>query len=384
MRSEVRVAPVFRNILYAQAWEDPAIDREALAIGPEDDVFAICASGDNALAFLLDDPRSVVALDFNLTQCCLLELKMAAFERLEHGALLELLGVRASSQRAALYRRLRDALSESARSYWDEHLPTIEAGVIHAGRFEGYFAKFRRWILPLAVSRRTLERMLAARSLEEQREIFDREWNTWRWRALFKVFFSRGVMGALGRDPAMFKYVEGSVATEILARAEHGLTAVPAWTNWFLEYIARGRYDDPESERLPPYLQARHFETIRNRLDRLTVVNDEIEAYLPAQPEGRFSAWYLSDIFEYMSEEAAKALFEEIWRTSREGARLSYREMMVARPVPEALHERLCEDEALGRKLHARDRSFFYGAHRVVRVRKPNGEPPGAGEALAS
>ncbi|RME72136.1 MAG: DUF3419 family protein, partial [Planctomycetota bacterium] len=54
MKSEVRIAPVFRNILYAQAWEDPEIDREALRIGPGDDVFAICASGDNALAFLID------------------------------------------------------------------------------------------------------------------------------------------------------------------------------------------------------------------------------------------------------------------------------------------------------------------------------------------
>jgi S-adenosylmethionine-diacylglycerol 3-amino-3-carboxypropyl transferase len=371
VKSEVRVAPVFRSILYAQAWEDPAVDRLALEIGPEDDVFAICASGDNTLAFLLDDPRSIVALDFNLTQCCLLELKMAGFATLRYGELLELVGVRSPKQAPALYRKVRDALSDTAREYWDDHTDLLAAGVIHAGKFERYFDSFRRYVLPLVVRQRVVRDLLACSTLEEQRRVYDERWNSWRWRLLFKLFFSRTIMGWLGRDPAMFKYVEGDVASAILKRAEHGITGTPATTNWYLEYIGRGRYET--DTRLPPYLQEENFDTIRRRLDRVTVVNDELEGYLPAQPDGRFSAWYLSDIFEYMSEEATEALMREMLRASRDGARWSYREMMVPRPVPAALSAQLTEDTELGARCHHLDRAFFYGAHRVVTARKEAG-----------
>ncbi|GIW72296.1 MAG: S-adenosylmethionine--diacylglycerol 3-amino-3-carboxypropyl transferase [Planctomycetota bacterium] len=377
MRSEVRVAPVFRTILYAQAWEDPEVDRMALRIGPGDDVFAIAASGDNALAFLLDEPRSLTALDFNLTQCCLMELKMAAIAALEHGELLELLGVRPCRRRAALYRRIRDALSAKAREYWDAHPEIIERGVIHAGRFENYFRLFRRFVLPLIHGQRIRRDLLACRTLAEQRRLYDRRWNTWRWRLLFRLFFNRTVMGRFGRDPAMFKYVEGDVAATIIRRAEHGITATPARTNWFMEYILTGNYQT--AERLPPYLREENQPRLRRLLERVKLVNDEIEAFLPSVPAGSFSKYYLSDIFEYMSEQAAAALFAELVRTSRDGAILSYREMMVPRPPPAALREQLVEDAELGARCHELDRAFFYGAHRVVTVRK---QP--AGSAAAS
>src|SRR5437867_4389888 len=106
VRSEVRIAPVFSRIVYSQAWEDPLVDVEAFGgIGPSDDVFAIGASGDQALCFATYGPRSLVALDFNLTQCVLLELKIRAIERLNRGELLEFLGVRPCGRRGAYYGR---------------------------------------------------------------------------------------------------------------------------------------------------------------------------------------------------------------------------------------------------------------------------------------
>ena len=56
---------VFEDILYAQCWEDPQIDREAFNIGPDDVVFSITSGGCNVLAFLLDNPRKIIALDLN-------------------------------------------------------------------------------------------------------------------------------------------------------------------------------------------------------------------------------------------------------------------------------------------------------------------------------
>ena len=73
---------LFRDVLYANCWEDPQLDRAAFGIGPDDVVFSITSGGCNVLTFLLDDPRKVIAVDANPHQGYLLELKMAAFRTL--------------------------------------------------------------------------------------------------------------------------------------------------------------------------------------------------------------------------------------------------------------------------------------------------------------
>src|SRR5690606_28818523 len=90
-------------------------------------------------------------------------------------------------------------------------------------------------------------------------------WNTWRWRAMFRLFFSRFVMGRLGRDPAFFQYVEGSVAQRIMARAEHALVELDPAANPYLQWILTGRF----TAALPHALRAENFDAIRANLDRL-------------------------------------------------------------------------------------------------------------------
>ena len=79
---------------------------------------------------------------------------------------------------------------------------------------------------------------------------------------------------------------------------------------------------------------------------------------------------YLSDIFEYMSADDVARVPSMLWHASRDGGVLSYREMMVPRSPPPAMAKLLPEDTALSRSCHARERAFFFGAHRVLRVRR--------------
>ena len=72
---------------------------------------------------------------------------------------------------------------------------------------------------------------------------------------LFRVFFSRFVMGRLGRDPEFFRYVEGSVSDRILSRTRHALTVLPTHANPFLAYILTGNYGDA----LPRYLRPEYL-----------------------------------------------------------------------------------------------------------------------------
>ncbi len=53
----------FRGLVYAQIWEDPAVDMEALAITPDSHVVTIASGGCNVLSYLTADPAKITAVD---------------------------------------------------------------------------------------------------------------------------------------------------------------------------------------------------------------------------------------------------------------------------------------------------------------------------------
>ena len=364
MRSEAALRADFSAIRYGQVWEDADVLLEALDIRPGDVCLSIASAGDNALALLTRDPAQVVAVDLSQAQLACLELRVAAFRELSHPQLLELMGSRPSARRAALYARCRPALSAAARTLWDSRSDVIERGIGHAGKLEHYFALFRTCVLPLVHSRETVRRLLRSPRGDLQRA-YARHWDTWRWRLMFRLFFSRAVMGALGRDPEFFRYVEGDVATRILERTRHGLTGVSPSDNPYVHWILTGTH----GAALPCALREEHFETIRERLDRLTWQQASLESVVGRGGELRFDRLNLSNLFEYVSAEHHERTLAAIVRACRPGARLVYWNLLVPRRRPESLAGVLTPLDALASRLHAADRAFFYSALRIEEVR---------------
>ena len=108
------------SILYSQCWEDPQLLSESLAADATDDVLSIASAGDNSFALLLDDPRTLTAIDINSDQLCLMELKMVATQ-LSYDEFIAFLGVRPTRMRLDMYRAIRGGLSPAAKRYWDNH-----------------------------------------------------------------------------------------------------------------------------------------------------------------------------------------------------------------------------------------------------------------------
>lgn len=241
-RSEAAERADFSQIRYAQCWEDADILLEALAVQPGDRCLSIGSAGDNALSLLTCRPERVIVIDLNPSQLACLELRVAAYRELDHPELLELIGSRPSPRRAQLYQRCRSQLSPRVRGFWDARGAEIAQGIGGAGKFERYFATFRHRVLPLVHSRRKVERLIRGGSREEREDFYNQEWNTWRWRLMFRLFFSRFVMGRMGRDPSFFRYVEGRVADRILTRARHALTALNPAENPYLQWILTGQH----------------------------------------------------------------------------------------------------------------------------------------------
>ena len=350
----------FSRIRYAQVWEDADVLLDALAIQPTDTVVSIASAGDNALALLGAGAERVIALDLNPAQLACLALRVAAYRCLEHPELLQLIGSRpaGATERAALYARCRHELTVEARAFWDGQPEFIAPGIGSIGKFEAYFRLFRTRVLPLVHSRSRIAALLRGGTRSEREEFYAKRWDTWRWRLLFRLFFSRFVMGRLGRDPAFFKYVEGSVADRILSRTRHALTELNPAENPYLHWILTGTHGNA----LPWALRPENFDAIRSRLDRLEWHLLTLEDYLARNPEARINKFNLSDIFEYMSDANTARLLARLADASGPGGRLVYWNMLAPRSRPDALAHRLRPRLDVAQPLFLRDRAFFYSA----------------------
>ena len=90
-------------------------------------------------------------------------------------------------------------------------------------------------MLPLVHRRRTVLALLEPREADERHRFYDERWDTWRWRLLFRLFFSRTAMGRLGRDPEFFRYVDTDVAGAILRRTRHALRELDPADNPYVQ-----------------------------------------------------------------------------------------------------------------------------------------------------
>jgi S-adenosylmethionine-diacylglycerol 3-amino-3-carboxypropyl transferase len=356
------------SLRYGQVWEDADVLLAGLAPKPGAHLLSIASAGDNALALLTTHPAKVVAVDYNPVQIYALELRIAALKTLTYDELLELIGTRPNLdqldrpdrsnrsnqsgqlKRAALYTRLKPLLSEPARNYWDTRPDAIASGIGHSGRFEQYFGLFRRWVLPLFWNSQQVSGLLSPKPLAQREQFYQDHLDTWRFRLLFRIFFSRRVM-KLGRDKGYFTHVQGPFSEALLARARYGITVLEPANNPYLHWILRGTYSDA----LPLWLRPEHFGTIRDNLDRLETFCGSLEDYL-SQTSYRFDGHNLSDVFEYLTPEATQQLMQRLIDKSHPGARLLYWNMRVPRSG-EGLSLRPL---ALAEELFARDMAFFY------------------------
>jgi S-adenosylmethionine-diacylglycerol 3-amino-3-carboxypropyl transferase len=342
MRAEIAGRVDFSGIRYAQCWEDADVLLEGLDIRPHHVCLSIASAGDNVMAMVSRGPDRVIALDLSQAQIACLELRVASYR----------------SRRVALYRHCRKLLSPDARRFWDAHPTEIARGVGGAGKFERYLALFRRRVLPLVHTRDRVQQFLRSRSRTERESFFDTHWDSWRWRLIFRAFFSRFLLGRLGRDPRFFDHVEGHIADHLLARLRYAAVALDPAENPYLHWILTGRHGAV----LPYALRAENFGAIQANLDRLELRCQSLESFLGETGDGLIDRYNLSDIFEYMSPEGYHRVLDSLVRCGRDNSRLAYWNLLAARRRPPSMAARLRPLGDLARRLQAQDKAFFYSA----------------------
>lgn len=346
------------RLYFAQVREDPLLEIEALEPAGRR-VVVVSSGGCTALSLLAAGASEVTAVDLNRSQNHLVELKVAAVGCLERPEAVAFLGGAPASAalRLAHYERLGASLSHAARGWWDSRRSAIAAGALNAGVTERFISVVTAAIRLAIHPRSRIRRMLACRTLEEQRDLFHTEWDTRRWRFLFTALLNRAVFRKT-YHPAFFEHVDNpSFARHFERLAAHALTSVPIRTNYFVHHMLTGSYPVDVAGGLPLYLDPEGAATVTSSLDRLVLVDGAFTDHLQTLPPSSVNGFALSNILEWFSPEQTDELFEEVVRVAAPSARLVFRNFVGWTEVPRRWQEVIVEDRARGDALIRLDRS---------------------------
>lgn len=367
MGSEIEVRADFSKIRYAQCWEDADILLEAMNIKEGDTVVSIASAGDNSFAMLTKKPKKVIAVDLSNAQIACCEIRKVCYKYLEYEDFMVISGCinrGSEKERLDIYNKISDKLPSWVKEYFDNNIDYIENGFMTVGKFENYFRIFREKVLPFVHTNKRVDMLFEEKSIKEQEKFYYKSWANFRWNLMFRIFFSKAVMGKLGRDPEFYKYVTTSAADRIQLRSQYALINISNYTNPYLNFILRGCYNEVA---LPFSLRKENFYLIKENIDkiefRVTSLEDVFEDDL------KIDAFNLSDIFEYMSYESMTDVYKKIIDTSNKGARVVYWNMLVDRKCPKCFSDKVIRDENKCKEFLDKDKAFFYSDFVVEEVR---------------
>jgi S-adenosylmethionine-diacylglycerol 3-amino-3-carboxypropyl transferase len=377
---------LFSGLVYPQIWEDPDVDLLAMELTPEHRIATIASGGCNMLSYLAKGPASIDVADLNASHIALNRLKIAAFAHLPgHPDVMRFFGIANEPSNGQAYKQfIAPHLDFETRRYWEKRRLN---GQKRIDVFNGNFYRtglLGRFIGASHMAARLygvdLTEIMEARTIEEQREFFDRKiapifdrkvvrWITARKSSLF----------GLGIPPRQFDELasltdDRSLANVLRERVEKLACHFPLNENYFAWQAFARRYPRPEEGKLPPYLARESYQPIKNNLDRVTLHHANFEAVLATKPIASMDRFVLLDAQDWMTDQQLNSLWREITRTAREGARIIFRtaaeKSIVENRLATEVDRRWIYLRERSEQLNRKDRSAIYGGFHIYELAK--------------
>lgn len=366
----------FRGLVYAQIWEDPVVDLEALDLQPDSRMITIASGGCNALSYLTADPAQIIAVDLNPAHIALNRLKLAAARHLpDYAHFRRFFGEADDKANLKAYRdHVRPHLDETSRRYWERR------NVLGRQRIGGFARHFyRRGLLGRFITAAHIvaklygvdpREMLLAETREEQRQLFEEKLSP-----IFDKKFVRWLtdqpasLFGLGIPPAQYEALVGDEPdgmAAVLRRRLEKLACDFDYSDNYFAWQAFGReYGKQVDAPLPPYLQHDNYDAVVARLDRVDIRHANFVECLEEMPDASMDRYVLLDAQDWMTDEQLTALWEAITRTARPGARVLFRTAAEPSLLPGRVPERLLDQWDYraedSRAFTDADRSSIYG-----------------------
>lgn len=377
---------LFSGLVYAQIWEDPEVDMEAMDLSEGHRIVTIGSGGCNMLAYLSRRPGSIDVVDLNPNHVALNRLKLAAFRHLpDHGAVTRLLSGANQATNTRLYdQHVAPRLDAATRAYWQKRGLTgrrridVFNGNIYRTGLLGRFIGLGHLLARLHGVR--LEELAQARSLRDQRLFFDTRIAPLFDQPLVRFLTARkSSLFGLGIPPQQYDELaslsaNGSIAPVLRHRLEKLICHFPLRENYFTWQAFMRRYPRPEEGVLPTYLQQQNYEAIRASVDRVTVHHESVTELLAVKPAASVDRVVLLDAQDWMTDQQLTALWTEITRTAAPSARVIFRtaaeQSVLDGRLPPSLLDRWTYQEQRSTTLNAQDRSAIYGGFHIYEKRE--------------
>ncbi|ARO13422.1 S-adenosylmethionine-diacylglycerol 3-amino-3-carboxypropyl transferase [Ketogulonicigenium robustum] len=343
----------FGNLNFTSANEDSR--SELAAIGTQrGTIVTLTGSGARALDLLLGAADQVLALDMNPAQNALLGLKMAAFDVLDHDALLAFLGVTASDDRAATYQALRPALTPDDRAFWDARQKILARGVIYAGLWEKVL-RFGARATRLWRGQARIDALFAAPDVDVQAALWRQYFDDRAWRLAIRALGQRWVWTRLVGEPGGAFLPPPRVVEARLAGAFTGAAGRFLWRESdFASLILRGTIAPPAA--LPLHLLPENHDGIRAGLARIRRIDGGL-LDLPRLGVQGVTGFSLSDFGSYCDAATYAQVWQAVLQVAAPDARFCERIFMNDLQLPDP---RIVLDRALSDRLTAQDRAIIY------------------------
>jgi S-adenosylmethionine-diacylglycerol 3-amino-3-carboxypropyl transferase len=364
----------FRRLVYTQIWEDPEADLAALQLPIGSTIVTISSGGCNALSYLTAKPAQVYAVDLNEAHLSLLKLKLAGLRAFaSYGEFWQFFGEASSRANSELYRRrLWLMLDADARAYWDKR--NVIGRPRHAYFTNGFYrhgmlGRFIGLAHLLARICRIDLKVLLNGGIDAPERIAAVD----RLRRLFHSPLARlitatpALLFSLGIPPQQRVLLgAGAPLNEVLLeRLLRLINGHPNESNYFAWQALHRSYAGPGDRCLPPYLQARQFERMRDGAGLIIPVHANLRSFLESLPAREVDAVVLLDSQDWMAPDEIRALWNAIDRTGSDNVRVIFRTAGRQSPLEGAelapLREIWRRDQERSDIGFARDRSGIYG-----------------------
>lgn len=370
----------FKGFFYNQIWEDARVDMEALQIGPESEILTISSAGCNVMNYLTGNPKRIVAVDLNLNHIHLTRLKLTAARYVPaYEDFFRFFGCADSPANIqTYYNHIRPHLDEDARRFWEHHtsirrrllgprIAYFRKGLYNHARL-GYFFRFLH--LMSRLTGHDSRKLLTAKTQEEQVALYE--------KLVAPLFTNRLVRSVgnfpfflfgIGIPPAQIHHLRRETGGDIMEmyrqRVRKLVCGHPLDDNHFLWQAAARHYDCENRKALPEYLQAAHFDTVKQNAPCVETDNCTVIDRLSRMPDGSLDRFVFLDSQDWMKPAQIVAQWREIVRVGRPGSRIIFRTAssvpVVEDALPADLRAHFTYEEALSRLLHEKDRSAIYG-----------------------
>jgi S-adenosylmethionine-diacylglycerol 3-amino-3-carboxypropyl transferase len=348
-----------------------------------DDVLVITSAGCNALDYVIRGVNSVQTVDLNYRQNALLELKLAGARSLDYEDYFQLFGRGFHPHCRKLFTAaLRPLLSAQSARYWEKAISLFEGGPLRPSFYfrgsSGVFATFiRAYLRSNRTLRRSIDNLLCADTLEDQREIYQEVVKPRLWRGLLRWVLGRDLtLAMVGVPQPQREQIDRTYPGGVVKFIEHCLDSVfstiPLKDNYFWRVYLTGSY---LPDCCPSYLTPSGFKKLKDGgWERVSVATAAVADFL-ATTDRTFSIYILLDHMDWLSThpEALREEWQQIVNRARSGARIIWRSGGLRvdfvdplnvtiggklRPVGSILKY----DHARAAELHTQDRVHTYGS----------------------